>query len=133
MLHRLTVQLKRRLAVHVMQVRATVITAVEEEHLEALGGSIESIVAAKAGIVKPGGCVIVAPQPLHRAAQALQVALREQQAGTVIDASPCIPEMLELVWDGVLLPTMPCRLAAGCTAPIPLPMRSSSCKLQQFL
>ena len=58
-----------------MQVRATVITALEEEHLDALGGSLQSIAAAKAGIVHPGTLVVIAPQARMDAVGALQTAL----------------------------------------------------------
>ena len=47
-----------------MKVRATVITPIERDHLAALGGSLESIALSKVGILKPGGLVVVAEQPL---------------------------------------------------------------------
>ena len=40
------------------------ITTIERDHLAALGGSLESIALSKAGILKPGGLVVVAEQPL---------------------------------------------------------------------
>jgi hypothetical protein len=40
----------------------------EKDHLEALGGSIESIALAKAGIFKPGGQAVMGHQPFASAA-----------------------------------------------------------------
>jgi hypothetical protein len=59
------------------QVALTVITALELEHLSALGGSLKSIAAAKAGIVKPGGVVVVARQRWPGADAALRRALED--------------------------------------------------------
>jgi folylpolyglutamate synthase/dihydropteroate synthase len=42
--------------------------AAGEEHLDALGGSVESIAAAKAGILKGGRPLVLAAQP-HAAAE----------------------------------------------------------------
>jgi folylpolyglutamate synthase/dihydropteroate synthase len=58
-----------------LQVALTIITAIETEHVEALGGSLESIAAAKAGIVQAGGTVVVAEQGISSMA-ALNEALR---------------------------------------------------------
>jgi hypothetical protein len=44
------------------QMQAAVLTAVGLDHVDALGGSLESIAAAKAGIMKPGVPVVVGPQ-----------------------------------------------------------------------
>jgi len=44
------------------------------EHVEALGGTIESIAAAKAGIMKHGRPVVVAHQSHTRAVETLQQA-----------------------------------------------------------
>ena len=59
-----------------MQVRATVITTLEEEHLDALGGSLQSIAAAKAGIIHRGTLAVVGPQSRRDAVNALQIALQ---------------------------------------------------------
>lgn len=59
-----------------LQVRATVITTLEEEHLDALGGSLQSIAVAKAGIVHPGTLVVIGSQPRTDAVSALQAALK---------------------------------------------------------
>lgn len=74
-----------------MQVALTVVTALEEEHLQALGGSLESIAAAKAGIVQPGGTVLLARQPFPGAAEALERSLRQQAPGRVLVATQCCP------------------------------------------
>jgi len=44
-----------------------VVTAIERDHLDALGGSLESIAHSKAGIFKPCGLVIIAKQSLGAA------------------------------------------------------------------
>jgi hypothetical protein len=44
------------------QMQVAVLTAVGLDHVDALGGSLESIAAAKAGIMKPGVPVVVGPQ-----------------------------------------------------------------------
>lgn len=58
-----------------LQVRANAITTLEEEHLDALGGSIRSIAAAKAGIVHPGTLAVIGSQDHKDADGALQDAL----------------------------------------------------------
>lgn len=50
---------------------AAVVTAIGSDHAEALGGSIEAIAQAKAGIIKPGRPVVVARQPAAAAAAVL--------------------------------------------------------------
>ena len=55
--------------------RATAITTLEEEHLDALGGSIHTIAAAKAGIVHPGTLAVIGSQQHKDANAALQDAL----------------------------------------------------------
>lgn len=72
--------------------KATLITALEREHLAALGGSIESIALAKAGIVHPAGLAVVSPQPLQEAQAALKAAF--QQLHTV-QTSWVTPRALE--------------------------------------
>ncbi|WIA38977.1 hypothetical protein OEZ86_005129 [Tetradesmus obliquus] len=44
------------------QLQLAVLTAIGLDHVEALGGSLRSIAAAKAGIMKPGVPVVVGPQ-----------------------------------------------------------------------
>jgi hypothetical protein len=44
------------------QLQLAVLTAVGMDHVDALGGSLESIAAAKAGVMKPGVPVVVGPQ-----------------------------------------------------------------------
>lgn len=46
---------------------AAVITSIGRDHIDALGGSIESIAAAKSGIIKTGRPVILAPQQSEEA------------------------------------------------------------------
>ncbi|BAS28630.1 bifunctional folylpolyglutamate synthase/dihydrofolate synthase [Limnochorda pilosa] len=41
----------------------SVITPIGHDHVEVLGGSLEAIAAEKAGIIKPGRPVVLAPQP----------------------------------------------------------------------
>lgn len=68
---------------------ASVITPIGLEHVDALGGSLESIVAAKAGIMKRGRPVVLAPQP-----EPLVEKLLLQHATTlhcpVIQAQDCV-------------------------------------------
>ena len=49
-------------ATNVVQPKVTVITHLELEHTEYLGDTIEKIAFEKAGIIKPGVPVVVAPQ-----------------------------------------------------------------------
>lgn len=49
-----------------------VITAVDKDHLKALGGSLQSIAEAKAGIMKPERPVVIAKQPCPEALEVLQ-------------------------------------------------------------
>ena len=76
-----------------LQVALTVITALELEHVDTLGGSLQSIARAKAGIVKAGGAVVVAEQAFPGARAALAAALQAAGAGSVTwvsgDAAPC--------------------------------------------
>lgn len=59
----------------VLQVKVCVLTAMERDHLEALGGTIESIALAKAGIFKRRGSAVMARQPFPEAASvALELA-----------------------------------------------------------
>lgn len=50
------------------QVLTTVVTAIDVEHVEALGGTLQSIAQAKAGIIKPG-CPVVMGHQIHSIAQ----------------------------------------------------------------
>jgi folylpolyglutamate synthase/dihydropteroate synthase len=56
------------------------------EHVDALGGSLESIAAAKAGIVKRGGVVVTARQPVPGFDRALREALDTRSPGAVMHA-----------------------------------------------
>jgi folylpolyglutamate synthase/dihydropteroate synthase len=53
------------------------------EHVEALGGTIQSIAAAKAGIMKPGRPVVVARQQYQEALQVLEEEAEKQKATLV--------------------------------------------------
>ncbi|GFR41137.1 hypothetical protein Agub_g1786, partial [Astrephomene gubernaculifera] len=54
--------------------QAAVITSLGLEHVEALGGSLRSIAAAKAGILRPGRPLVLAPQPHAEAAEVVLAA-----------------------------------------------------------
>ena len=62
---------------------AAVITHIGEEHLEALGGSIETIVDAKAGIAHKGRPVFCAPNVDERITTMLKTALRARGANVI--------------------------------------------------
>ncbi|KAG2500057.1 hypothetical protein HYH03_002334 [Edaphochlamys debaryana] len=53
---------------------AAVITALGLEHVEALGGSLASIAAAKAGILRPGRPLVLGPQTAHPEAEGMVAA-----------------------------------------------------------
>eukprot|EP00197_Chlamydomonas_leiostraca_P007836 CAMPEP_0202859516 /NCGR_PEP_ID=MMETSP1391-20130828/1591_1 /ASSEMBLY_ACC=CAM_ASM_000867 /TAXON_ID=1034604 /ORGANISM="Chlamydomonas leiostraca, Strain SAG 11-49" /LENGTH=555 /DNA_ID=CAMNT_0049538551 /DNA_START=219 /DNA_END=1883 /DNA_ORIENTATION=+ len=57
---------------------AAVITSLGYEHVEALGGSLASIAAAKAGIMRPGRPVVVSRQVHEASAAVLQGAARDK-------------------------------------------------------
>ena len=50
-------------AVNVVEPHVSVIASLSLDHVAVLGGTLERIAYEKAGIIKPGGQVIVAPQP----------------------------------------------------------------------
>lgn len=64
--------------------QSAVITPIGLEHVAALGGSLQSIAAAKSGIMKPGRPVIIAQQPEAEAMSVLQKAASEQGSPAVL-------------------------------------------------
>eukprot|EP00208_Stichococcus_sp_RCC1054_P008022 CAMPEP_0206150448 /NCGR_PEP_ID=MMETSP1473-20131121/38307_1 /ASSEMBLY_ACC=CAM_ASM_001109 /TAXON_ID=1461547 /ORGANISM="Stichococcus sp, Strain RCC1054" /LENGTH=505 /DNA_ID=CAMNT_0053547951 /DNA_START=112 /DNA_END=1630 /DNA_ORIENTATION=+ len=69
------------------QVQTAVMTSIDEEHMDALGGSLSSIAEAKAGIIKEGCPVVLGRQPhvrvkeiLCRRAAQLNCTVYEEQA-----------------------------------------------------
>jgi dihydrofolate synthase/folylpolyglutamate synthase len=64
---------------NVLQPLLSVITSISMDHTERLGGTLAEIAAQKAGIIKPGRPVVVAPQE-DAAAQVLEAAARAQGA-----------------------------------------------------
>lgn len=78
----------------------TVITSLEYEHVAALGGSLQSIAAAKAGIVKPDGVVVVAPQHTAGASDALHAALEQIGPATCEHVSQSVVTCGPMVWAG---------------------------------
>ncbi|KAL6768551.1 FPG1 [Auxenochlorella protothecoides x Auxenochlorella symbiontica] len=50
----------------------SVVTPIGSDHLDALGGSVRSVAAAKAGVLKAGRPLVLAPQPLHEAHQEIK-------------------------------------------------------------
>ncbi len=61
-----------------MQLVRVLATMTGYEHVEALGGSIESIARAKAGIMKAGRPVVIAKQPHQAALDTLVEGARER-------------------------------------------------------
>jgi folylpolyglutamate synthase/dihydropteroate synthase len=84
--HRCEWNIKRPKTKPSLQIALTVITALEMEHAAALGGSRESIAAAKAGIVKLGGIVVTARQPVPGFDRALREALDTRSPHAVMHA-----------------------------------------------
>ena len=82
------------------QVMMNVITTLEYEHVQALGGTLASIAAAKAGIVKPGGTVVVAAQHVHGASAALQDALEHVGPSVCMHASQSAAKFGPVTWLG---------------------------------
>lgn len=66
---------------------AAVITPIGYDHVDALGGSLESISNAKAGILRPGRPAVIASQPHAAAAAALAAAAAAAGAAPVIDTA----------------------------------------------
>ena len=82
------------------QVMMNVITTLEYEHVQALGGTLASIAAAKAGIVKPGGTVVVAAQHVQGASVALQDALAQVAPSVCVHASQSAAKCGPVTWLG---------------------------------
>ena len=70
---------------HAQNLEAAVITHIGEEHLDALGGSIETIVEAKAGIAHKRRPVFYAPNANNRVTELLEDELRARGATLVDD------------------------------------------------
>jgi hypothetical protein len=85
-----------------MQVKATVITALDEEHMEALGGSLQSIAAAKAGIIQPSTLAVIAPQPRQDAQHALQNVITSMPNVKTVWISPSAFSDAGVQWLGAL-------------------------------
>jgi dihydrofolate synthase/folylpolyglutamate synthase len=66
-------------ATNVVTPMVSVITSISMDHMEVLGDTLGKIAAEKAGIIKPHGKVISAPQP-EEAMQAIKLAVTEQHA-----------------------------------------------------
>ncbi|KAL3150534.1 hypothetical protein ABBQ32_000350 [Trebouxia sp. C0010 RCD-2024] len=71
------------------QLACAVITAIDNDHMSALGGSIESIAEAKAGIMKPNRPVVIAKQPYPTALQVLEQHARQLDC-PIIHPQDCI-------------------------------------------
>ena len=69
-------------ATNVIDAGVCVITSINLDHTEVLGGTLAAIASEKAGIIKPGAMVISAPQP-EEAARVIEAACRQQTAGLV--------------------------------------------------
>ena len=70
-------------------VAAAVVTQIGWDHVEALGGSLETIAAAKAGILRPGRPAVLAPQP-HAAAAAVLAAAAAAVGAAAVDAGAAV-------------------------------------------
>jgi len=66
-------------ATNVVQPEVSVITSISYEHTDILGDTLTAIAGEKAGIIKPGGVVVVAPQ-VEEAAVAITKIARQQHA-----------------------------------------------------
>ena len=73
-------------ATNVVQPSAAVITSISLDHTAILGDSLAQIAGEKAGIVKPGATVVVAPQP-PEAMSVIQAVCEERGARAVIVGS----------------------------------------------
>lgn len=83
---------------------AAVITAIGHDHADALGGSILSIAAAKAGIMKSGRSVVVSRQPesvaaevLSKHAQEMECPVRDAESAVQCVAGPIAFDNSKLV------------------------------------
>jgi dihydrofolate synthase/folylpolyglutamate synthase len=70
-------------ATNVIRPEVCVITSISLDHTEVLGDSLATIAAEKAGIIKPGSVVVLAPQP-DEVIPVIQEACRRQQAELVM-------------------------------------------------
>lgn len=95
-----------------MQVKACVLTAMERDHMDALGGSIESIALAKAGIFKPGGLAVLARQPFPEA-QAVALEHAARIGCSVHTCDSMVQSQGPMALDGAL--------NSQCDLPSPLP------------
>jgi dihydrofolate synthase/folylpolyglutamate synthase len=70
-------------ATNVIRPEVCVITSISLDHTEVLGDSLATIAAEKAGIIKPGSVVVLAPQ-LDEVVPVIQEACRRQQTELVM-------------------------------------------------
>lgn len=136
------------------QLQAAVITTLGMEHVAALGGSIQTIAAAKAGIMKPGRPLVLAAQPSQEAAavvlqyagelgcpvvhagDVVQVSAAVQRASPHLQGHTCVCKVLMLAWlalcgqDSVLcLGYNPCMAQPPCPTTAPQHMPEGPCLL----
>jgi len=64
-------------ATNVVRPEVSVITSISYEHTDILGNTLTAIAGEKAGIIKPGGTVVVAPQAEEAAAAITAIARRQ--------------------------------------------------------
>lgn len=80
----------------------SVITRIGLDHCDWLGDTLDKIAAEKAGIIKPGRPVIVAPMPEE--ARAVIAAVAARQAATLIDATESVSvSVSKRDWEGQTL------------------------------
>ena len=91
------------------QLAAAVITAIGHDHAEALGGSINSIAEAKAGIMKEGKTVVIGRQletsasiVLEKHAQDMECPIKNAETETECIPGPIAFENSRLVQHGIL-------------------------------
>jgi dihydrofolate synthase/folylpolyglutamate synthase len=70
-------------ATNVLDAGVCVVTSISLDHTAVLGGTIGEIAADKAGIIKPGATVVVAPQPPEALAQILS-ACQDKEAAPIL-------------------------------------------------
>jgi len=102
-------------ATNVLTPLVSVITTLGIDHARVLGDTIEQIAAEKAGIIKPGVPVVVAPQPPGAAAVVARVA--QHRRAPLRLARPFVV--------GPTRPVDPDDLAPGTEPPIGEPMRGT--------
>lgn len=78
-------------------IAAAVITSIGRDHLDALGGSIESVAVAKAGIMKSGRPVIIGFQTDESAKKILMQHAAELKSAPIIDLDSLKGELVPLV------------------------------------